>query len=342
MNIVRQGPKHLILESKDCAKLKNDIQNNFKDVVVVEKSEDMYEDFIRLIGLLDDHMTIIMLTSKMKEKLSVVNGDMDYIVVIHDDLETLLVNLLQKQNSYDIDDVRLTPNLLIMRTTGDVNAYISAVKKDLECQEVSTSDVLENHSSGTVVYFSDQSITAPVLCDDIHEVGLFVNEHTSLVIKQLNRNRVRYVNASVGNKEWTALTIKIYDSYEEYELHYKRLVMVLNELDSGLILGESWGKDAALAFHSVDVYQIKLFTYLEPNDIKSILLGLEYNQKGHRIVDYDLFKKRRKVDWTKARINDIKDRDQLGQHYRTMLSQKISEKIMFDLLSIEQHIKGEA
>jgi hypothetical protein len=115
--------------------------------------------------------------------------------------------------------------------------------------------------------------------------------------------------------------------------------MVLNELDCGLILGESWGRDAALAFHSVGVYQIRLFTYLEPLEIKRITLGLEYDNDGNRIVDYDLFKKRKKLSWSQVRSKEYKKRDDLGFYYRKELVKELTEDTKFELMALELKLR---
>lgn len=82
-------------------------------------------------------------------------------------------------------------------------------------------------------------------------------------------------------------------------MHYKRLAIVLDNMDIGLILGEMWTKDYPRFMMSVLVYQIRLFTLLSPLKIKEILLGLEYAYDGTRIVDFDLIcKNKNRLDWS--------------------------------------------
>lgn len=339
MNIVREGPKHLIIQSEDCEVTLNKLSEIFQYQTQLGNSPHIYDDYISMIGLLDDSSTVLMFSRKMKKKLSFEYNDFAYIAVVNEYCEDILIKLVQTREEVKLLNIRQTPKMIVMRTTGDHQKYIKMVNEDIKGEIISTSDMFENYGKGTVIIFTEKKIRGPLGLSDFNEKAIYSDQKYNELIKYLNNHRVKYVNASIDNKDWSELIIKIYDSYERYDLHYKRLSMVLNELDCGLILGESWGRDAAMSFLSVGVYQIRLFTYLEPNEIKKIALGLEYDSDGERIVDYDLFTKRKKFYWTDFRVDKIKRRDDLGVYYRNKLMSELSENTVFELLALEHSLK---
>lgn len=335
MNILREGPKHLIIKSDQCQIAFQGLKDILDYEISIEKSKNMHDEYLSITSFLDDKSTVIMFTKKMEPKLSFEYDDFEYIAVVKEYSEDILIKLIRVKESLAIQDLRSTPQLLIMRTTGDDTSYIEAVNRDIKGQVISSDDMFEGYGSGTMIVFSRKKLKGPLDIDEVHPKVIYTQQAYKEVWKLLNNNRVKYVNASINNQDWSELIIKIYDSYELYNLHYKRISMILNELDYGLILGESWGKDAALSFLSVGVYQIRLFTYLDPLEIKKIAMALEYDVNGNRIVDYDLFTKRKKYSWTQVRENNIKKRDDLGNHFRQKLANDLSEDTLFELVALE-------
>lgn len=341
MNIVRESARNLIIESPDLLKTFKAILKQFDCEFYLDRQELIFKDYLNLISIVDDQYTILMFTEEMKAKLAFENNDFKYIIAVPMDCEELLIELFKLKSTIDISNIRSTPRAIIMRATGDMNKYMMTVKKDVDGLEITKKNIFEKYSEGTFIFFTDESIVKPIGMDSFQETVVYSKEKTSLIRKKLNNNRVKYVNKSIDYKEWSELIIKIYDSYECYNLQYKRLTIVLEEMNCGLILGEGWGRDAALSFHSVGVYQLRLFTYLEPKTIKKIVLGLEYNQNGDRIVDYDLFVKRKKIYWTTLRKEKNQERDALGIYLRNELFKKLSEASKVKLYTLEYQIDKE-
>lgn len=340
MNIVREGPRHLVIESHQTAVTYEKMKSIFSYTVAVEKSDSMYEDYINMIGLLDGTCTIVLFARHMKETMTFQAGDFDYIAVVNKTSEDVLINLIKAKDQLAIDDIRTTPGLIIMRTTGESDLFIASVNKELQGDLVSTQDMFENYGEGSLIVFTDKKIGEPLGIHDFYHQAIYVDKKAAVLEKYLNNNRVKFVNASIRNKDWSELVIKIFDSYEQYDIHYKRLAMIINAMDCGLILGESWGKDTALAFLSVGVYQVRLFTYMEPRDVKKIALGLEYDNKGNRLVDYDLYIKRKKLSWSDVRDDKKMNRHELGLYYRKKLMYDLNELTSFELLALEKQIKN--
>lgn len=341
MNIIRQGAKNLIIESDQVGVTYEKILDLFDCEFSLDKEHLTFKDYSSLISLVKDRMTIIMLTEKMKAQLTFKDGDFKYIIAIKMDCEDVLIELIKNKEAIDIKNIRTTPRVIIMRTTGDANKFIETVKKDAKGQAIAKNLIFEKYGQGSFIFFTDESISSPIGLESFHDTVVYSEIKVSKLIHRLNNNRVKYVSSSIDHKDWAELTIKIYDSYENYELQYRRLILVLEEMNCGLILGEGWGRDAALTFHSVGVYQLRLFTYLDPKEVKKILLGLEYNQKRKRIVDYDLFSKKKKIYWTNLREKRNQDRDELGLSFRNDIFEHLNEALKVKLLALELQIEKE-
>jgi len=338
MNIIRSGTKNLILQCHDCHKAFQVLREKYGVEIFISKSDDMYKKYLSVMGMLDERNTLVLLSTKMEPKLSFEYEDFEYILVVNKRIEEVLMHLVLIKEIAYIKDVRLTPTMVIMRTTGNIDKYIEAVNRDVEGEVILSDDIHEKYGQGTVIIFTQKKIRGPLAHDDIEERAIYSKKNYADLIQYLENRTVKYINASIDNKDWAELSIKIYDSYEQYDLHYERLAYILNELDCGLILGESWGRDAALSFLSVGIYKIRLFTYLEPKAIKQITLGLEYLDDGRRIVDYDIYSRRKKYFWSDVRVDGIKKRDELGQYYRKKLVSELSEDVLVELRLLEKRI----
>jgi hypothetical protein len=113
----------------------------------------------------------------------------------------------------------------------------------------------------------------------------------------------------------------------------------LSDLEAGIILGESWTKDHAFALFSITAYQIRLFTFLSPLTIKKILFTLEYNLAGERLVDYDLFNKNTKINWSELIPDHNKyERAALARKFREEVMQKVSPEAKEKYQKLEDEI----
>jgi len=94
---------------------------------------------------------------------------------------------------------------------------------------------------------------------------------------------------------------------------------------------------------SITAYQIRLFTFLEPIEIKKILFAFEYNSDGERLVDYDLFNKSNKINWSEI-LNDGKhhDRKELAFSYREKIMKELSESAKKRYFDIEKEITAQS
>ncbi|QXM06300.1 hypothetical protein [Crassaminicella indica] len=326
-SIVRSGPKIFILESSCIHEAIEYFKNHFNAFqcnidTAFEKSN---EDNI-----------VILLTDKMKETIYLT--DIKDILVVKCEIEVVLSHILNNKKYNLISCLRIAPRIIMMRYFGDIEKVINELKKDYNAQIGTFDEILEKNNKGTVIAFTKNSLNTPISLSSIYENSLFIHKNYSTLIKDLNIHDLKYLNIGLDNKDWYELHIKIYDSYGEYALHYKRLIHIMESLELGLILGESWGTDAATIFYSVGVYRIRFFTFYDPQYIKKILLGLEYLEDDTRIVDLDLYHKRRKIHWSDLKNREKKDKISLSKLYRNHIISKLEKNSLEELFALEKKI----
>lgn len=327
LSIVRGGPRILVLESSYIAELKTYLEKELyafhcdMDTAFEKSSEDSI---------------IILLTERMKENIKF--EDIEEVLLIEQEIDMVLCHLLNYKKHDLISCCRMGPRTIIMRIFGNTQKVLRAISKDYHADIGSITNMLETHSQGTIITFTESRLTRPISLSNVYAHSLFVKENYTALIKKLKVHDLKYLNIGLENKEWYALTIKIYDIYGEYLIHYQRLLKVIENLELGIILGESWGTDAATVFYSVGVYEIKFFTFFDPKCIKRILLGLEYLEDGTRIVDLDLYHRRKKIHWSELREKDMKDKIQLSNKFRKETFSKLSENVLQEVLAIEKDI----
>lgn len=327
LSIFRSGPKVIIIESSLIELVRNCMIGDFN-----AKKYDINTAFEKST----ENTTIVFLTHKRKDIIK--PRDVEDVLFLENQAESILCKIIS-DDKYDIvSSARMAPRTIIMKTFGNTDKVINQIVNDYSSQVGNFNEMLENNNKGTIVAFTQKHLNEPINLSDLHERAIFIDKDYPSVMRKLKIHDLKYLNIGFDNKDWYELTIKIYDSYGEYMLHYQRLLKILEHLELGFILGEAWGKDAATVFLSVGVYRIRFFTYYEPKDIKKILLGLEYLEDGTRIVDLDLYHKRRKVYWTDVMKKNMKDKEALSRGYREEIFSKLNEKVKEEVFEMEKQI----
>ncbi|HOK49978.1 MAG TPA: hypothetical protein PLM18_07385, partial [Sedimentibacter sp.] len=158
---------------------------------------------------------------------------------------------------------------------------------------------------------------------------------------KLRLEGLRLITQNLDDSQWYELRINIYDSYGDYFRHYDRLMFVLSKLEMGMVLGESWTKDFAVMLYWVLTYQVRLFTFHTPAEIKKILMALEYSVEGDRLVDFDLYYKNKKIYWYDVNKDRGKGKSKLDEAkiYRQNLYEKLSSEDIKTLEEMEKTIR---
>jgi hypothetical protein len=321
LNLVRGSCKVVTFETQDLSKLINFVSTQFK---VLNQGPYSAERMNAMFAESQEGHTIILITDEMKETIT--HDDILYIMLLNIELENILASITNNAiGNPIISHIKLSPRLLILRTVGDVEKVIEEVVKDTSGTVMDAEEARNSVGMGTLIYFSNNALHKPIELMKTYNKCIHTTGSYYKVLRFLRNQNLKYLNIGIDNTDWYELKIKIYDAYGHFNLHYERMRYVLEKLELGMILGETWGTDMAAIFQSVGIYKVRFFTFKNPLEIKKILVGLEYLADGERIVDYDLYAKRKKLHWDQVRTEDVKGKTELGVYYRNIVLSHLSD-----------------
>ncbi|HDQ92830.1 MAG TPA: hypothetical protein ENN89_01785 [Synergistetes bacterium] len=254
----------------------------------------------------------------------------------------ILAFLLNGHLAEGVVRARLLPRTIIFRVSGEYGTLLEQMAKDYKARVGKIPSFLKWRGSGrTAVFFTPSNLNRPIAMKDLLPDVLFVKMSYEKLLRSLRIRAMTYFNEARGHADWRNLEIRLYDSWDRYDLQVQRLRMVLEEMEVGLLLGEGWGKDYAHVLMPVQVYRFHLATFLEPEKIKEILMGLEYGLSGERLVDLDLYEGKKKNSWgVMARKEE--DRQMAGARYRKELAERLTPRTRRQLVDLEKELeKGE-
>ena len=258
---------------------------------------------------------------------------------------TVLSHIINEGLSGIIDRVDMGPRILLMRVPEHEEAVLDALAKDYQAQTVSWHEgVRLGEKDQTLLGVTTHRLNQALGEQAVYPRQLLIDQPLHECYAQLRREALLYITHTLKVGAWYEYRINLYDNRGQYELHYHRLIHVIAALELGFILGESWTRDHALTLLAVMAYQVRLFSFLPPEAIKKILMGLEYSDEGKRLADFDLYYRNRKVGWTetlkdKTRSNEKRNKQEEGQHRRQELLDKLSIKERERLFRLETELQ---
>jgi len=336
LKLVRSGYKTLILETKDINRATEFMSAHTKVIEVLNPAPQSFKAHHQTCETATDTHIFVYLVSHMKAQFDM--SELEALIKVEGEIFEVLMQVINNDSEKVITNSRIGPGIVIMKLIGDEEAVIDLVKEDFDAKSATMLTQLNEHSTGTLISFTKGDITKPVSYESLHPVSLHTEKDFKSVMQSLRLQNLKYLNAGLNNEDWYELKIKIYDAYGHFDLHYKRLAYVLEKLDLGLILGESWGTDAATIFLSVGIYKVRFFTFYNPIHIKKILVGLEFLDDGTRVVDYDLYLKRRKIHWDALRDKEHKFRDALSHMFRQEIYSHLTDEEAHEMHLMEKEI----
>ncbi|NBG87250.1 hypothetical protein [Isachenkonia alkalipeptolytica] len=286
-----------------------------------------------------DESTIVFITGENLQKTRI--EDANYILLINDPASICLTNLINSQVSALVNRVDMGPSTILMRIAGDQNLVKKEIKELYSGKDLPMEKAVDlGEDKDTILFLTYRQISTVIRTGDLLEGTLLIQQPGWEVFKSLRSRGVLLITRSLEDRKWYELRINIYDSEERYEAHYDRLNFVLSKLEVGMVLEEGWTKDHALVLFSVLAYQIKLFTFYKPEEIKRILTGLEYDQEGKRLADFDLYYRNKKISWvdidrSKSRRNKVEE----GIKNRKALLNQLTQEEQKELKAMEDKIK---
>lgn len=330
ISILRCGPKLVVFGTTEIDKLCNFISDRLGGTIT---------DLNSALEIAEEDSTVVLITDPGKKVAAL--SDVKKTVFIPIPSDTLFSEIINLGATSLISDSHISPGTLIMRTVGDFDKVLQSIESTYKGRTMSLFECLDAGTSNqTILSFTEKSLNQKISLNDLKQQHILIDKNSSELFRKMRTQVLRFLNEGLVGVDWNDLQIRIYDRYSKYKLHYDRLSLILDNIEPGLILGESWAKDYPRFLLSVLVYQIRLFTLLPPIDIKKILLGLEYLDDGTRIVDLDLIHRNNKIDWPQVMSKSTRklDRIELGKIYRNEILDKLGDEDREKLFRMEDEI----
>lgn len=328
-SLVRSGPKMLLLESTNVDELTTYLIKSLgaRKYAFSSAFEKAGEDF-----------TILFITSKIRDIVE--EKDIVDTLIIEEEPDVLLCLLINDKKALHLEKIRTAPRIIMFRAMGDLEGVIKEIHRDFGGSFGTLMEILNSRNEkGTLVAITDKPLHRNMNINDLYEKCLFVEQRFYPLFKNLRLHALKYLNKGIGNQDWYEIEIRIFDRYSAYMLHYERLAAIFDFLELGIILGEAWTKDYPRPLMSVPVYRLRFFTFHDPKYIKKVLVGLEYLEDGTRIVDYDIYYQRKKMDWTDAlQKNDPRTRHEVGLKYRQEIYPRLNQQETEKMQHLEREI----
>ncbi|MFW6362029.1 MAG: hypothetical protein ACOC2R_09795 [Spirochaetota bacterium] len=263
--------------------------------------------------------------------------DAHTIVHVPNESSCILSRLFQKGLQSRVANVQLGPGLILMRVVGSGEELAADLKQRYQTESLELPEAISaGEIEDTVLLLTNASLSKVISVDDFLDSPILIKYPSHRLYWELRSKGVHLITSSLEKKQWYEMRVNIYDAADYYEVHYERLMAVLSELDAGMVLAETWTRDHALALMSVLAYQVRLFSLDPPQKIKRLLLGLEYDAKGKRFVDMDLYFRNRKIGKNDKGVRDVKAESHL--HLRQELYARLSQETQDYLLQLENQL----
>lgn len=296
MIFIRNGPRFLFVRTE----ARQTIERH-----AVERFGAVHYSFEDALARSEENTTVLFLTDPGLEKTRV--SDAESIMLVPTASSVFLATLFHAGLTAEVSNVHLGPGMILLRVVGDGSPVLEELQRRYAGELANFEEAIEaGEIDHTIVTLSSEPINRVVDTRELSQPQILIHRPAHELFTELRNQGVRFITQSLDRKEWYELRINIYDASGKYEEHYDRLVLVLSDLNIGMILGESWTRDHALALFSVLAYQVRLFTLTEPAAVKRILMALEADDEGKRFVDMDLYYRNRKVSKSDKGVREAK------------------------------------
>ncbi len=327
MIFVRYGPRYMTIRT--------DNETYLKDILI-EKFNGIKTSFDDAIQFSKEGDTVVFIAPTGIANTTI--EDASHIILIRLGSSLILSRFINLGICDLVDRIAFGPGLLIMRIPESGEKVIEKIQEKYNGKIINLVDgINEGESSDTLINFSYHPLRDQISKHDVI-AHLLVNEPVNEVYNNLRRDAVLYITSAIEDTQWYEVRINIYDIWGKYDIHYKRLITVLRDMEAGLVLGESWTLDHAIALLSVPAYQIKLFTMLNPVEIKEILMGLEYDSQGNRLGDFDIYYKNSKIYGNRIIKKRFSSKEEAGKMFRSKLFSRITPEAQKELMLLEENL----
>ena len=292
LSLMRGAPRLLLLETKNGEQL-----GGFLDRRMAEHAYDLRDAW----GKAGEQQTLVFL-KELEGREEADSGSWlegSRIYVISEGTEDLLCALVNEGLCSLVERVECRHGGLIVRTFGQLDAIVDLLKAELGAREIEGPEwAAWPDRQGTTVLFTEKSLRSIVEPSDLHPRRVVLPMRGEVASRVMRRSIVRYVTSGLSGRSWNAVELRLYDKYGLYDLHYRRVMRVLEALELGFVVGEGWSRDFARVLLELKCYTLRMVTPISPGEVKRAMLGLEYAADGTRIADFDVYTGKEKVSWT--------------------------------------------
>lgn len=323
------GPRYLFFRTNEVEKVTN---------YLLEVLDGKVLDFLDAVQQATEDNSIIFITDPHPTKTKV--QDAKVVILVREPASTCFLSIINSHVTDLIDRIDMGPGSIVMRIAGKKEIVEEEILGIYDGKKLSMEDAInEGEKDDTLLFITHQQLSLPIKGEELLHASLLLHHPASQIFRRLRNEGILLITQSLEDKKWYELRINIYDVQGKYQEHYERLNFVLTHLELGMVLEEGWTRDHALTLFTVLAYQIRFFTFYKPEEIKRILLGLEYNQEGNRWVDLDLYYRNKKISWVdidkrKGKRNKVQE----CMVYRKKLLEQLSEKNRKILLDMEEKL----
>ncbi len=321
MRFMRFGPSILFLRTPHPEAVEEGIKSIFK--VEPSPTDDAIKES-------QEFETVLFVTDEWRKET--IPPDRGFL--IRNSARAVLADLIN--NHIPMEKVHVESAIVFLRVPQKIDEALNLLATEFKGEIMSLRDALdEGEVHDTIIAVTKSRLSGPLGPEEV-EGALLVREPFLNVYRRLNIAAPLLLLKLMP--EWKEITIKVYDTEKRYDENIERLMLVVEDLDLGFVVGEGWDWDYPRPFMRVPVYKLKLLTWEDPLRVKLFLKGLEY--RGYnRFCDIDVFVEGKKIDWVK--LGKFNSKFELAKAAREELEEHLSEDVKRRLRDIEEKLLNE-
>ncbi|NJE01200.1 hypothetical protein [Thermococcus sp. JdF3] len=322
MKVLRFGPSIIFLRTGDIPAVKRALSEAF-GVGEIPTDEAIKKS--------SEFETIVFVTDEWKKET--IPPETAFLVSSH---APVVLSLILNEK-LPIEKVHVESTLIFIRVPSKVEEGLKLLSEKYGGEIMDIRTALDEGEAGdTIIGVTRKKLNSPIGPEDI-DGAVLVRRDFLEVYRELSVDLPVLLLRLMP--EWNEITIKIYDTDKRYDENIERLMMVIEDLDIGFVVGEGWDWDYPRPFMRVPVYKLKLLTWEDPVRVKFLLKGIEY--VGYkRLCDIDVFVEGKKIHWTSLGKYDSKF--ELAKAAREELERNLSGDVLERLKELEEKLAAES
>lgn len=286
LDLVSAGCENIAIQTTDSDKLTQWLSENFPDSFLLKPGFDHNFTLER-----NHARTLIFIDSAQNQLIWAVSKSAEQIL-------SLIYN--EKETGGIIEHIQALPRAIffnVLKEFGDIKAAKEKIASEFTAQTISFAEIktlAPDTADGTLVYFlySDDKrlLLSGTNC-------LYIEQSYHATLNYLHIHAPRYLAKAYPIDSWHLVTIRMQDNYEKYNAQYARLLKAIELLDLGYIANEQWNRELSPFAEPLGTYGMRLITFMPPLKLKLMLMALEYDTNGNRLVNLDLYYHDKRISW---------------------------------------------